>query len=244
MHDDDSRERALRPDVERFATELDRLLDQDPKRALSAALSAPEHMADEPEVRLLLGIARSLVDGPDAARAELEQLASDQPHMADVRHALGRVYEACDDSRRAAIEYLEAWQLDAAADERQGFDFSDVNQRVLDIAHEVVNTLPLDLRSRLSKVPIVVEARPDKYLVERGFDPRSVGLFEGPDHREHLWEVPTLLPRIVIYAANLLASVDLDDSDELQRQIEITLLHEIGHYFGLDEERLHELGLG
>jgi predicted Zn-dependent protease with MMP-like domain len=47
--------------------------------------------------------------------------------------------------------------------------------------------------------------------------------------------------RIVLYTANLTASCQ--DQDELEREVEITVLHEVGHYFGLDEDDMERLGL-
>ncbi|RPI57721.1 MAG: hypothetical protein EHM50_11480, partial [Lysobacterales bacterium] len=47
--------------------------------------------------------------------------------------------------------------------------------------------------------------------------------------------------RIVLFCSNLL--VGFPDRDELAEQIEITILHEIGHFFGLDEDAVARLGL-
>jgi predicted Zn-dependent protease with MMP-like domain len=47
--------------------------------------------------------------------------------------------------------------------------------------------------------------------------------------------------RIVLYACNLLA--EFPDPVDLQEQVEITVLHEVGHYFGLDEDDMERLGL-
>ncbi len=48
--------------------------------------------------------------------------------------------------------------------------------------------------------------------------------------------------RIVIFYANLIATCR--DEDELEEQLRITLLHEIGHALGLDEDEVDALGLG
>ena len=91
----------------------------------------------------------------------------------------------------------------------------------------------------------MVEERPSEELVREGFDPRTLDLFENPDHGARngggTYVTPT---RIVLYAANLAAFVDPNDEEELAAEIEVTLLHEIGHYFGLDEEELEKIGLG
>ena len=77
-------------------------------------------------------------------------------------------------------------------------------------------------------------------LVREGFDPRALGLFEG--HTDGDVSSVVLAPtRIVLFYANLLAACD--DADMLSEQIEVTVLHEIGHFFGLDEEGVAALGL-
>jgi predicted Zn-dependent protease with MMP-like domain len=91
-------------------------------------------------------------------------------------------------------------------------------------------------------VPIVLEPRPHPDLVREGFDPRSLGLFEGLEHgRLEAGEAAVAPTRIVLYYANMLA--DFPEHDELADEIEITILHEVGHFFGLDEDDLERLGL-
>jgi hypothetical protein len=48
--------------------------------------------------------------------------------------------------------------------------------------------------------------------------------------------------KVVVYRRPLLAA--FPDPDELERQIRITVLHEVAHYFGIDEDRIDELGYG
>jgi predicted Zn-dependent protease with MMP-like domain len=91
---------------------------------------------------------------------------------------------------------------------------------------------------RLEHVPVILEDRPSGSLVAEGFDPRAFGLFEGPTDGVRDEPAPT---RIVLYAANLLA--EFPDEPELSEQIEVTVLHEVGHFFGLEEEELERLGL-
>lgn len=51
-----------------------------------------------------------------------------------------------------------------------------------------------------------------------------------------------MLPdRISIYQDNIEAVCNTDD--EVREQVRVTVLHEIGHYFGIDDDRLHELGM-
>ena len=89
------------------------------------------------------------------------------------------------------------------------------------IARRVIAELPVKWRSRLADVPIIVEERPSEDIVRDGFDPRALGLFEGPDHAARTGGSTYVTPtRIVLYAANLAAFVDPDDDEELAAEIE------------------------
>jgi predicted Zn-dependent protease with MMP-like domain len=73
-------------------------------------------------------------------------------------------------------------------------------------------------------------------------DPRSLGLFDGlSDAEVQNAEIATQPTRIVLYTGNLVGSFGTDD--ELVEEVEITILHEVGHFFGLDEEDMERLGL-
>ena len=96
-------------------------------------------------------------------------------------------------------------------------DFERHVQRALD-------ALPADLARRLENVAVVVEdENPD--------DPDLFGLFQ---------EDPYLPAKISIYRLPLEDS--FPDARELQDEIRITVLHELAHYFGIDEDSLEELG--
>ena len=76
------------------------------------------------------------------------------------------------------------------------------------------------------------------FIHERRFGPN--GLFEGVPLTEGGPDAGDLPNRIAIYRLPLQA--DFPDEAELRDEIRITVLHELGHYFGLDEDRLAELG--
>jgi len=84
--------------------------------------------------------------------------------------------------------------------------------------------LPDDLARCLRNVAVVVED-------ENPAEPDLFGLFE---------EEPYLPAKVTIYRLPLEES--FRDPAELEQEIRITVLHELSHYFGLDEERLAELG--
>jgi len=102
-----------------------------------------------------------------------------------------------------------------------------------DVVEEALDSLPAEIAAGLRNVAGVVGD-------EDSGDPDLYGVFEGVPLTEG-GPAPGELPnRIAIFRRPLEA--DFDDVDELRDEIRITVLHELGHYFGLDEDRLAELG--
>ena len=130
-------------------------------------------------------------------------------------------------------------QLAADVGAEQGRELEDL---IVNAAEETVAGLPQAFRERLEGVPILVAPRPDEELVREGFDPRALGLFEGPTSAEHEGNEASDMPtRIVLFAANLLA--ESVDEEQLKAEVATTVLHEVGHYFGLEEDDMERLGL-
>jgi predicted Zn-dependent protease with MMP-like domain len=93
--------------------------------------------------------------------------------------------------------------------------------------------LPPELATALENVAVVVEDEsPDEPDLFGWYD----GLGPGLDH------AGALPDRIVIYRRPLERA--FPDPDELEREIRITVLHEVGHFFGLDEDQIDNLGYG
>ena len=115
-----------------------------------------------------------------------------------------------------------------------------------DLVTEALADVPPAFEPYLDRVVVDVEPSPDAETVRSlGLDdPRSLmGLFCGvPMTRRHV-DVPPLLPnRIVIYQENIQRLCRT--RREVVGQIRKTVLHEIGHHFGLDEDQLADLGYG
>lgn len=109
----------------------------------------------------------------------------------------------------------------------------------------VIDKLPRQFRERLDNVEIVVDHRPsDDLLRAEGLDPRHdtlYGIYEGVPLPERSLLDPPLLPdKITIFAEPLLQ--DFPDPDELRDEIRLTVLHEIAHYFGMDDDEIEDLG--
>lgn len=228
-----------------LAEALEEQLDDAPERVLELLRQAnSERLLLAGPLGLVYGLALRAVSGPREALVWLRQLVKAQPDEPDALHALGRCYEDLGNVKAAVRCYLRVLALDASLDEQAGFDAACANERVFRVARTVVEQLPQPFKQLLEPVPMVIEPRPDPELVEQGFDPRSLGCFEGPTHGDMLVGGSPQLTRIVLFSANLTLAVAVDDDAALQSEIEITVLHEIGHFFDLDDARLEQLGLG
>ncbi len=98
-----------------------------------------------------------------------------------------------------------------------------------------LDELPPEVARKLENVAVVVEdEHPD--------DPDLFGLYDGVPLPERGETSGSLPDRITIYQLPLEES--FEDSAELESEIRITVLHELGHHFGLDEDDLDELGYG
>jgi predicted Zn-dependent protease with MMP-like domain len=96
-----------------------------------------------------------------------------------------------------------------------------------------LESLPPELAAAVENVEIVVEdENPD--------DPDVFGLYVGVPLPERGDWAGSLPDRIAIYRLPLEES--FPDAEELVKEIRITVMHELGHYFGLPEERLEQLG--
>ena len=97
-------------------------------------------------------------------------------------------------------------------------DFEEHVRRALD-------ALPPDLARGLENVAVVVEE-------ENAAEPEILGLFQ---------EAPYMPAKVTIYRRPLVEDFG-HDPELLEHEIRVTVLHELAHYFGIDEERLRELG--
>lgn len=229
--------------TEQFLVEIETLRGEDPEAAERKLAAAAPELRNRPEAQLLAADLAWELRGPEAARPLLEALVAAVPDYADARHVLGSVYEDLGELRAKIEQYLEVRRLDQGLDHDLDTEaLTQIEDTIVEEAENTILSLPEAFRERLAGLPILVEQRPSEELVEDGFDPRALGLFEGTTHAErqdgHHGELPT---RIVLFAANLLA--ESVDEDQLRDEVRTTVLHELGHYFGLDEEDMERLGL-
>ena len=98
-----------------------------------------------------------------------------------------------------------------------------------------LDALPAEFATALENVAVVVEdEHPD--------DPELFGFYQGVPLPERGYQAGSLPDKISIYRLPLEES--FPDPAELRREIRITVLHELAHHFGIEEDRLDELGYG
>ncbi len=113
-----------------------------------------------------------------------------------------------------------------------------------ELVERALGGLPPEFSRLLDNVAIVVDDWPDYStpLVSDGPGETLYGLYEGVPLTERGAGYYGVLPdKITIFRGPLERDFE---ADELEEQVRITVVHEIAHYFGFDEERLEELGWG
>jgi predicted Zn-dependent protease with MMP-like domain len=108
---------------------------------------------------------------------------------------------------------------------------------------EAVTLIPKRFRREMRNLALVVEAEPSLELLEEmEIEPPDslYGLYQGTPLPERSWAFGNHLPdRITIYQRPI--EEDCEDEDEIRAVIGETLIHEVGHYFGMSEEEIEEI---
>jgi predicted Zn-dependent protease with MMP-like domain len=104
----------------------------------------------------------------------------------------------------------------------------------------VLAGLPMELRVRAVALPITFEPVPSADLIADGIEPDVMGLFVGPEFAQE--DMVPMPPQIILFLNNLW-EVGEGDWTNFREEVRVTLLHELGHYLGLDEDGLIERGL-
>lgn len=108
---------------------------------------------------------------------------------------------------------------------------------------DAIDQIPDDLARAMNNVAIFVR---EEHVPGPGEDPSTelLGLYEGTPltERDSWWEAGSLPDSISIFRQPLMRHCDT--REELIDEILVTVVHEIAHHFGIDDERLHELGWG
>ncbi|MEV3962093.1 metallopeptidase family protein [Nocardia sp. NPDC050193] len=108
--------------------------------------------------------------------------------------------------------------------------------RFEELVGDALDQIPPELTRAIDNVVILIEPRnPD--------DPHLLGLYHGIALTERDSHYGGSLPDTVTIYRDALLDVCSDESEVIE-EVRITVIHEIAHYFGIDEDRLHQLGWG
>jgi predicted Zn-dependent protease with MMP-like domain len=113
-----------------------------------------------------------------------------------------------------------------------------------DLVADALDAIPDPFARALDEVAIVIEDRPTlAQLRESGLEPDDglYGLYEGVPRTEYAADWSFAPNKITLFQEAL--EEDFPDADELEHEVWVTVIHELAHHIGIEERRLHEMGL-
>jgi len=113
------------------------------------------------------------------------------------------------------------------------------------VAH-AVNRIPHEIRKYLDNIVVTVKKRPSRQMMQEmeiSPDDAPLGLFQGVPLIARSATTPPLYPDMIYLFQEPLEDI-CETREELEEEIEVTVVHEVAHYIGMTEERLAELGYG
>jgi Flp pilus assembly protein TadD/predicted Zn-dependent protease with MMP-like domain len=207
-----------------------------PAEALGAANHALDYDMHDREARREKGVALFELCRFAEARVELGKLAADEPD-AWAEHYLGLIAERSRDDIAAAQHFARAQKLDPEAFRPSPSPSVSAFARVV---QEEVSKLPKEVQAGLSQSKFAVidlPAESDLTATDPPLSPGILGLFRPPPEGAEARDKPA----IFLYRRNLARAAHNDE--ELHREVRDTLLHEVGHLNGEDDDQLRDRGL-
>jgi Flp pilus assembly protein TadD/predicted Zn-dependent protease with MMP-like domain len=209
-----------------------------PGDALGSVSMALLYEPKDREARREKGVALFELCRFDEARADLLALSGAEPD-AWAEHYLGLIAERQGDEAKAALHFARASQLDPDSF-RSGASAASSADKFAQVVQEEVARLPADVRRGLDRSAFAVEDLPresDLKTVDPPLSPGILGLFKPPPENAGRDGKAS----IILYRRNLARAARSED--ELHREVRDTLLHEVGHLNGEDDDQLRERGL-
>ena len=107
------------------------------------------------------------------------------------------------------------------------------------LVEDAVAEIPQVFRDKLDNVAILVEDYPTGEIKHRYQKGLLLGIFMGVPLTKQNWELAYPPHRVILFQKNIEAVSRTDE--EIKHQIQTTLIHELGHFFGFDEKEIREL---
>jgi predicted Zn-dependent protease with MMP-like domain len=219
------------------------LLDMDEVHAAVTELEKTVALApDWAQARSALGWSLFRTCRFDEAKEQAARAIDADAELAEAHQLDGLLAERGGDEDRALVSFAEARRLDP---ERYPDSFHLSEDEFLEFAQGVVKELDEPVRRVLDDAPFFVQPFPAEELLtmdDPPLDPQLLGLFVGRSLMEQSVQDSGSLPNTLYLFQNNLERSATTRKD-LEREVRITVLHEIGHHLGWDEEDLAERGL-
>lgn len=212
-----------------------------------AALSTLRQLPDPaklglPEPSYHVRAGRLFLDMEQVAEAEqhFSRVVNKEPQNGDALHGLALCAEERG-QREQMIAYFRRVRDTDLREARPPWALDEA--RFQKVCANALDNLPEALRQRMENVPVIATDYPTEQLVQEGNDPRMLGLFSGVPFGEHsaVGGAPHL-ETIFLFQRNIERLAY--SAEDVEHEIQITLVHEAGHFFGLSDEQLEAMGLG
>src|SRR5207253_9745196 len=114
-------------------------------------------------------------------------------------------------------------------------------EQFVKVVEDEVDSLPQEFRTHIRNVAVLVEDIPPNPPTQPGQSSQLLlGIFHGlPTTKKSIFDLPTGPDYIVLYQKNIEAVCS--GEAEVREQIRLTVIHELGHYFGMDENQLKDV---
>lgn len=216
-----------------------RASDHDPKGSLAAADVAVAKGPDDAMARVARACALFDLCRIDEAEKITAQAIDRDPKNADAWWLRGRIFTLRKEHDKADKAFERSILLDG---ERFQKPFRISEDAFAKVIEEAMAELPEPVQLALKNVDVIVEDVPDVAVLLKSdppLSPSAVGLFDPEPLAPHAG--PGQPVRIFLYRKNL--EITCVSEEEMVDEIGVTLLHEIGHHLGLDEDDLDARGL-
>jgi predicted Zn-dependent protease with MMP-like domain len=224
-------------------TRCEALLDADNRKPelLDTLLQLPSGPFTEAGFHVRAGECFRVAGRLKEAESHFRSALTLDPRSADALHGIGLIHQERGDTTRMIEAWLEVRQLDL---ELPPFPWSIPADDFANAAEAALADIPEQTRRHFENLPILATDYPAAELIEDGVDPRSLGIITGAPHSgDHgLRGSGAEIACIQLYQRNIERIAQ--NREEVLEEIRITVLHETGHYFGLSDEDLEDIGLG
>lgn len=115
-------------------------------------------------------------------------------------------------------------------------------QTAQEVIDETLIGLPAEIRTHAERVPISLEDTPTKEMQQEGIEEDTLGLFVGETFEDSGASQSPMPGQILLFLGNIWAFAE-EKKSAYEEEVRVTLLHELGHYFGWDEQDLFDRDL-